>query len=232
MRTKIRMIMNSIAIKILAIILMTGSVLNAQDPQFTQIYATPLYTCPSFAGSTMGSRAVMNFRDQWPAIPGAFVTCAFSYDQFIPAVNSGVGFLLLRDWAGSGRLGTMTTAVQYTYNIRAARYIHVRPSIQFAYGQRSIDFNRLKLGNLLYAPFNWQILVLAVWLIQKFSGEALQWIILLSLIFLLPMALQYYPENCPCLADINMVSMEKLVKTAKKVLPQASCINHRPNMIS
>ena len=75
---------------VILIILMAG-IVHAQDPQFTQIYATPLYTCPAFAGSTSGSRLVMNFRDQWPAIPGDFVTCAASYDQYVPQVNSGIG---------------------------------------------------------------------------------------------------------------------------------------------
>ncbi|GAB4283681.1 MAG: hypothetical protein Kow0068_08610 [Marinilabiliales bacterium] len=120
-----------------------------QDPQFTQIYASPLYTCPSFAGSTSGSRVILNFRDQWPAIPGAFVTTACSFDQFIPQVNSGVGVLLLRDWAGTGRLGTFTSAIQYTYNIKAIRYVNIRPSLQFAYGQRSINFNRLLFNDQL-----------------------------------------------------------------------------------
>lgn len=122
---------------------------SAQDPQFTQIYATPLYTCPAFAGSTNGSRVVLNFRDQWPAIPGAFVTTLFSYDHYLSHLNSGVGILFMRDRAGTGRLGTTSISIHYTYNIRASRYFNIRPAIQFGYGQRSIDFNRLLFNDQL-----------------------------------------------------------------------------------
>ena len=53
-----------------------------QDPQFSQFYANPMYLSPSFAGSTNGTRAVLNFRDQWPAIPGSFITYSASVDHY------------------------------------------------------------------------------------------------------------------------------------------------------
>ncbi len=122
----------------------------SQDAHFTQFYATPLYTCPAFAGSVIGTRAILNFRDQWPAIPGAFVTTAFSIDHYLHNMNSGIGLLFFRDRAGSGRLGTTSVSLQYTYDIRVSRMIHVRPAIQFSYGQRSIDFFKLRFNDQLY----------------------------------------------------------------------------------
>ncbi|MFH2095745.1 MAG: PorP/SprF family type IX secretion system membrane protein, partial [Bacteroidota bacterium] len=124
--------------------------LKAQDPQFTQVYATPLYTCPAFAGSTIGSRFSLNMRDQWPAIPGSYVTMAASLDHYIHELNSGVGLMLLRDRAGSGRLGTTSISLLYTYDARITKLIHVRPAIQFTYGQRSIDFMKLRFNDQLY----------------------------------------------------------------------------------
>ncbi|MFH2143733.1 MAG: type IX secretion system membrane protein PorP/SprF [Bacteroidota bacterium] len=126
------------------------SILNqAQDPQFTQIYATPLYTCSAFAGSTNGSRVVFNIRDQWPAIPGAFISTLFSYDHYFSNLNSGLGILFMRDRAGSGHMGITTVSIHYTYNIRASRVLNIRPAIQFGYGQRSIDFHRLLFNDQL-----------------------------------------------------------------------------------
>ncbi len=124
--------------------------LFSQDAQFTQYYASPLYTCPSFAGSSVGTRVALNFRDQWPAIPGAFVTTAFSIDHYIHSLNSGVGLLFFRDRAGSGHLGTTSISLQYTYDVRVSRMLHVRPSIQFSYGQRSINFFELRFNDQLY----------------------------------------------------------------------------------
>jgi hypothetical protein len=41
-----------------------------QDPQFTQFYSNPLYQSPSFTGAVLGYRASLNYRDQWPKMPG------------------------------------------------------------------------------------------------------------------------------------------------------------------
>ena len=40
--------------------------LKAQDPQFTQFYANPLYLNPAFAGTARCPRICMNYRNQWP----------------------------------------------------------------------------------------------------------------------------------------------------------------------
>ena len=42
--------------------------LQAQDPQFSQFYAAPLYLNPGFAGTTPYIRAGANFRSQWPSL--------------------------------------------------------------------------------------------------------------------------------------------------------------------
>ena len=114
-----------------------------QDAQFTQFYANPIYLSPSFAGSTSGTRAVLNFRDQWPSIPGAFVTYSVSIDHFLPRYNSGLGIQILRDRAGSGQLGLTTISGNYSYLIKANRRWNVRPGLMLNYNIRSIDFDKL-----------------------------------------------------------------------------------------
>ncbi|OFX52625.1 MAG: hypothetical protein A2046_10930 [Bacteroidetes bacterium GWA2_30_7] len=124
--------------------LMLGTLnsLQAQDPQFSQFYAAPLYLCPSYAGASDGSRVTINFRDQWPKIPGAFITYAFSADQYIRKLKSGIGFLFLRDQAGIGKLSTTNVGWQYSYNLRLNNRWYARPGIHFLYTQRSVDYTR------------------------------------------------------------------------------------------
>jgi type IX secretion system PorP/SprF family membrane protein len=116
---------------------------RAQDPQFSQFYASPLYLSPSFAGSTDGSRLITNFRDQWPSIPGSFITFAASFDHFIPQLSSGVGVLFMRDQAGRGHLGNTNIGVLYSYQFRVGKRWQVRPGMQFYRCSRHIDFNKL-----------------------------------------------------------------------------------------
>jgi hypothetical protein len=51
---------------------------KAQDPEFTQFYANPLYLNPAFAGTNRCPRLVMNYRNQWPSLTGIIVTTSAS----------------------------------------------------------------------------------------------------------------------------------------------------------
>ena len=125
------------------ILLLLYSYIRAQDPQFTQFYANKLYLAPSFAGAIQQDRVSLSYRNQWPEIPGVFVSYAFSYDHNFSAFNSGVGFLFLRDVAGSGDLSTTNFGVLYSYDFKVNNWWHIRPGIHFMYTQTGLDFNKL-----------------------------------------------------------------------------------------
>lgn len=115
----------------------------SQDPRFSQFYANPLYLAPSFAGATEENRITLNYRNQWPTIPGVFLTYSFSYDHYFSNFNSGVGVLVTHDRAGSGRLSNTNVGILYSYNIKVNKSFYIRPGIQLYYTQRGLDFYRL-----------------------------------------------------------------------------------------
>lgn len=119
----------------------------SQDPSFSQSYANPLYLSPSFTGLTNGSRVSMGFRDQWPGIPNAYRTMAFSFDHYLDQYNSGVGLLMMRDSRGGGMLVTQDVGVLYSYEIEISKDIFVRPGIQFKYAERVIDPSKFVFGS-------------------------------------------------------------------------------------
>jgi type IX secretion system PorP/SprF family membrane protein len=94
-----------------------------------------------------GSRVGMNYRDQWPGIPGTFVTYALAYDQYFSKWKSGFGVLLVRDVAGNGNLSLTDIGLLYSFDFKLNKYWHVRPGIHFKYSQRSVDFYRLIFGD-------------------------------------------------------------------------------------
>ncbi|MEO1049471.1 MAG: type IX secretion system membrane protein PorP/SprF [Bacteroidota bacterium] len=122
---------------------------NAQDPQFSQYYASPLYLNPSFVGTTPYHRFIFNHRNQWPSIANGFVTYAFSYDYNLVDQNSGVGLLVTTDKAGSADLRSTTINLLYAYKLQLADKWVISPSIYFGYGSRNIDFNKLVFGDQL-----------------------------------------------------------------------------------
>lgn len=130
---------------ILLLLLFLTNAIKAQDIHFTQFFANKLYLAPSFAGSTIQNRVYTNYRVQWPGLPKSYITYSASYDHYFNNFNSGVGFLAIRDVAGAGRYGTLLGAIQYSYDFQMNDFWHLRPGIQFAYMQRSINFSNLVL---------------------------------------------------------------------------------------
>src|SRR5687767_3437658 len=78
----------------------------AQDAEFSQFYANPMYLNPAFAGTNRCPRAVLNYRNQWPGIANSFVTYSASYDQHVDVLHGGLGVMVLSDKAGEGSLRT------------------------------------------------------------------------------------------------------------------------------
>ena len=138
--------------RIITILLVFGLGMNmiiAQDIQYSQFYAAPLYLNPALAGTSTQHRANGNFRDQWPSIPGSYISYSISYDVNIAEANSGLGFIATRDQAGSGGLSTTTVGGVYAYNIKMNRKLAFRPAIGVNYGLRQVDLSRLTFGDQL-----------------------------------------------------------------------------------
>ena len=125
------------------ILFLTLFPVKSQDPQFSQFYAAPLYLAPSLSGTTDGTRLAINFRDQWPSLPGSFVTYMFALDHYIYQYNSGIGLMMMRDQAGGGKLNTTNISGQYSYDIKLNNIFHLRPGLAFMYYQRNIDYHSL-----------------------------------------------------------------------------------------
>lgn len=122
---------------------------SAQDGHFTQFYAAPTYLNPAFAGSSVESRISANYRNQWPAIPGAFVTYNFAYDRYLPRIHSGIGVIATHDQAGSGALRSSSVGAQYSYEVAIKRDVFFLPALQMSYVSHSVNFNDLVFGDQL-----------------------------------------------------------------------------------
>ncbi|MBP6312981.1 MAG: type IX secretion system membrane protein PorP/SprF [Flavobacteriales bacterium] len=119
----------------------------AQDPQFTQFYANPLYLNPAFAGTARCPRVTMNYRNQWPALTGTFVTTSASYDQHVDGLMGGLGFLVTNDQAGKGTLNTTTVSGIYSYQQAISRKFSLKVGFQATYFQKSLDWSKLTFGD-------------------------------------------------------------------------------------
>lgn len=95
----------------------------AQDPHFSQFFASPLTLNPALTGKFDGMfRVSGNYRDQWPAISKAFVTSTVSIDAPIlvnrisPDDTWGLGVMAMTDRTANGILNSNYISVSSAYH--------------------------------------------------------------------------------------------------------------------
>jgi type IX secretion system PorP/SprF family membrane protein len=132
---------------ILLFLLFSSQLTLAQDPQFSQFYSAPTYLNPGFAGNTTQARAVLNYRNQWPAMPGKFLSYAASVDYNVDELNSGFALAFQQDRAGSAALRYSNVALHYSYTVRVNRTLAIKPGVYFSYTFRDINQTDLVFGD-------------------------------------------------------------------------------------
>ncbi len=135
-------------IKILLLVIMSiAKQFYAQHYQFSQFYAAQTYLNPAFTGSSSCTRLMMTYRDQWPAVPGTFVTSQISFDHYVKEIKSGIGILFFNDKAGSSALKSTQFNLLYSYEFKLSKKLMGRGGLSVGGVQRSIDFNALYFGD-------------------------------------------------------------------------------------
>ena len=121
---------------------------QAQDPEFTQFYANPIYLNPAFAGTHICPRVNMNYRNQWPGISGTFVTYSASFDQHSESLHGGLGLLVVNDQAANSLKSTRVSGM-YSYQIKVTRKFSVRMGMEATFWQKTLDWNKLTFGDMI-----------------------------------------------------------------------------------
>jgi type IX secretion system PorP/SprF family membrane protein len=129
------------------LMLVFAGTVTAQDPQFSQFYAAPLYLNPALAGATSQARAGINYRHQWPAFDANFTTLSAYFDYFIEDYNSSVGLIITRDQEGLAGLRSLSIGLQYAYELQINDKIGFRPGVQLALFNRDVNFDKLTFGD-------------------------------------------------------------------------------------
>ena len=135
---------------LVAILLVAGQGVKAQDVTFSQFYSNPLYYNPAFAGAKICPRVNLNFRNQWPALVSAFTTVSASYDQYIDDLHGGVGALVFADRQGDhGALSTTMANVMYAFRFQAGREVYVSAALQAGIVNTSLDWANLRFPDMI-----------------------------------------------------------------------------------
>jgi type IX secretion system PorP/SprF family membrane protein len=145
-----------VRIALMSVLSLSATRIQAQDPELTQFYAAPVYTNPALAGSAVcgmgmaAGRVALNYRNQWPSLPGTFRSLMFSWDQHVPSIGGGLGAMVFHDIAGSGLLTSTAISGVYSYLLPLNHgRLFMRFGLQGGVVMKSLDFNRLKFADMI-----------------------------------------------------------------------------------
>ncbi|HMH22366.1 MAG TPA: PorP/SprF family type IX secretion system membrane protein [Puia sp.] len=129
-----------------------GLNLQAQDPGFSQFFASPLTLNPALTGKFNGVvRVAGNYRNQWPAINNAFITSTISIDAPIlknrlPENDTwGIGLMAMTDKTASGILTSnfLSFSTSYHKSLDEDGLHQIGVGFQGTYANKSLDGTRL-----------------------------------------------------------------------------------------
>jgi type IX secretion system PorP/SprF family membrane protein len=134
------------------------NVSNAQDPNFSQFFASPMTLNPALTGKFDGVyRVAGNYRNQWPTINNAFITKTVSVDFGImknrlqDIDQLGVGVLAVTDRAGDGVLVTNYAGLSLAYHkgLDEDGFHQIGAGFQGTFVNKRLDVNQVKFADQL-----------------------------------------------------------------------------------
>ena len=136
-----------------SIVLMSSITLStrsfAQDPQYTQIYASPLYLNPAFAGnldydcrklSASRFKTMVNYRAQYN---GDYSSLYGTIDYREKSGRLGIGGMVIQDRIGAANLSNTQLALVGSYKVPIINDWQVHLGLQGSFNFRNANFNNL-----------------------------------------------------------------------------------------
>ncbi|HXB13742.1 MAG TPA: PorP/SprF family type IX secretion system membrane protein [Bacteroidia bacterium] len=136
--------------KLIISLLILGATSNyvfAQDPAFSRVYANPLYLNPAFTGTDTNQRICLNYRGQWPNIPG-YNTYNMSYDRNFIDSSDGIGILANQDRAGGATIITNNISLLYAHQFHIKSFT-LSAGVQFTWHNIILNQSNLAFGDMI-----------------------------------------------------------------------------------
>jgi type IX secretion system PorP/SprF family membrane protein len=158
--------MRILALICVAIAFLSPVQVHAQDPAFSQFFASPLTLNPALTGKFNGViRVAGNYRNQWPAINNAFITSTVSVDAPIlkgrlPEDDTwGVGLMAMSDKTANGILSSNYLAFSTAYHkaLDENGWNQLGIGFQGTYATKSLDGTKLNFEDELDQQGGWTI---------------------------------------------------------------------------
>ena len=149
---------------ILIWVMLLASTVSAQDPSFSQFFASPLTLNPALTGKFNGDlRAAGNYRNQWPDVNRAYITSTVSVD--LPILQNmlreddrwGIGMMAMTDKTANGILTSNYFALSTAYHkaVDEDGMHQISVGFQGTYANKILDGPRLHFLDGLQIDGTW-----------------------------------------------------------------------------
>ncbi|MEO6902085.1 MAG: PorP/SprF family type IX secretion system membrane protein [Bacteroidia bacterium] len=130
------------------VIVISGKMVVAQDPYFSQYNFSKIFTNPAYAGSDSTFNFNIAKRYQRPAVAGGYNTMAFATDNYFRFLKGGLGATILHENQMNGVYSSTDITVMYAPHFELFTHKMVlKPAIQIGYFRRNWDFEKLYFGD-------------------------------------------------------------------------------------
>ncbi len=106
---------------------------SAQDFQFSQFYAAPLYLNPALTGISQETRMGSVYRNQWPGLDYQFTAYTAYVDHYSFDQKSGVGLSISSFSEEFLKLNTTEISGYYAYNLQLSERANFQAGTQISY---------------------------------------------------------------------------------------------------
>ena len=151
-------------IHIFILLFFLRNMVSAQDPSFSQFFASPLSLNPALTGNFNGDlRVDGNYRNQWPSVNKAFITSTLSVD--LPILKNslkegdrwGIGIMAMNDKTADGILTSNYISLSTAYHkVIDENGLHrISVGFQGTYAGKILDGPRLHFLDGLQLDGTW-----------------------------------------------------------------------------
>jgi type IX secretion system PorP/SprF family membrane protein len=120
---------------------------RAQDFQFSQFYAAPLYLNPAMTGISQETRMGSVYRRQWPGLDYQFTAVTAYLDHYSFDYKSGMGLSVSSFSEEFLKLNTTEVSGYYAYNLQLSERTNFQLGTQISYIQKRGTLENLLFGD-------------------------------------------------------------------------------------
>ena len=131
------------------ILIFTTKCLFAQDIEYSQYYANPLYLNPAFAGSEQNTRITLNYKSTLPSSSGNYSTYSASIDKYLKQINGGLGLQIMNDRQAQGIINDLDLNLSYAFQVRLNKRWLLSTGLKVEYNVNTINARNITMPDML-----------------------------------------------------------------------------------